>query len=206
MLFSVLSSAGGTAPCVRLAPWCNPGLWWRPAAGSRWLLAKQRQPRTPAAQPAEAPPRPALQEVSQCMLLEREVEVQYRARMRKALQDKVNAAADSLLSQSPTCARCSQPMQRHDSETVSWVARFGRLHATVTRYRYPACKDERRPLLDLLGVEPGRISGSLARLWALLAVGAHAGGAMGLVAVGRQNQPHEGLEGSPAIGRVGRRL
>src|ERR1039458_266756 len=33
-------------------------------------------------------------------------------------------------------------------------------------------KDERRPLLDLLGVEPGRISGSLARLWALLAVGA----------------------------------
>src|ERR1039457_6333882 len=122
-------------------------------AGIRWLLAKQRQPRTPAAQPAEAPPRPALQEVSQCMLLEREVEVQYRARMRKALQDKVNAAADSPLSQSPTCARCSQPMQRHDTETVSWVARWGRLHATVARYRCPACKDERRPLLDLLGVE-----------------------------------------------------
>ena len=139
-------------------------------AGGSW--PKQRQPRTPAAQPAEAPPRPALQEVSQCMLLEREVEVQYRARMRKALQDKVNAAADSLLSQSPTCARCSQPMQRHDTETVSWVARWGRLHATVARYRCPACKDERRPLLDLLGVEPGRISGSLARLWALLAVGA----------------------------------
>src|ERR1019366_6773837 len=94
------------------------------------------------------------------------------ARMRKALQDKVNAVADSLLSQSPTCARCSQPMQRHDTETVSWVARWGRLHATVARYRCPACKDERRPLLDLLGVEPGRISGSLARLWALLAVGA----------------------------------
>src|ERR1017187_3074391 len=53
---------------------------------SRWLLAKQRQPRTPAAQPAEAPPRPALQEVSQFMLLEREVEVQSRARMRKALR------------------------------------------------------------------------------------------------------------------------
>src|ERR1019366_1146325 len=85
---------------------------------------------------------------------------------------KVNAAADSLLSQSPTCARCSQPMKRHDTETVSWVARWGRLHATVARYRCPACKDERRSLLDLLGVEPGRISGSLARLWALLAVGA----------------------------------
>jgi transposase len=111
-----------------------------------------------------------LQEVSQFMWLEREVEIQYRASMRKALQDKVNAVADSLLSQSPTCARCSQPMQRQDTETVSWVARFGRLHATVARYRCPACKGERRPLLDLLGVEPGRISGSLARLLALLAV------------------------------------
>jgi len=111
-----------------------------------------------------------LQEVSQFMLLEREVEDQYRARMRKALQGKVNAAADSLLSQSPTCARCSQPMKRHDTETVSWVARWGRLHASVARYRCPACKDEHRPLLDLLGVEPGRISGSLARLLALLAV------------------------------------
>jgi len=132
-------------------------------------LAKQRQPHKPAAQP-EAPQRPALQEVSQFMLLEREVEIQYRPRMREALQNKVNAVADSLRSQMPACSRCSQPMRRHDVETVSWVALFGRLQATVVRYRCPACKDERRPLLDLLGVEPGRISGSLARLLALLAV------------------------------------
>src|SRR5713226_5174391 len=52
----------------------------------------------------------------------------------------------------------------------SWTARFGRLHALVARYRCPACKTECRPLLDLLGVEPGRISGSLARLLAVLAV------------------------------------
>ena len=140
------------------------------------------------------------------MLLEREVELQYRPHMLEALQNKVNAVADSLRGQTPTCSRCSRPMKRHDAETVSWEARVGQLHALVDRYRCPNCNDEHRPLLDLLGVEPGRISGSLARLWALLAVGAHAGGAMGLVAVGRQNQPHEGLEGSPAIGRVGRRL
>lgn len=138
--------------------------------GSRWLLTKQRQPRTPAAQPAEAPRHPVLQDVSQFMLLEREVEIQYRPRMREALQDKVNAVADSLRDQTPACSRCGQPMKRHDTETVSWVARFGRLHVAVARYRCPACKDERRPLLDLLGVEPGRISGSLARLLALLAV------------------------------------
>ena len=133
-------------------------------------MAKQRQPRTPAAQPTEAPPRPALQEVSQFLLLEREVEIQYQPRMLEELQNKGNAVADSLAGQTPACSRCSQPMKRHDSETVSWVARFGRLHAAVARYRCPACQDERRPLLDLLGVEAGRISGSLARLLALLAV------------------------------------
>src|ERR1017187_427529 len=160
-------ACGGGRPREAGGSWPNSVSRVRRAHNPRRPRRVRLVPRAP--QPAEAPPRPALQEVSQCMLLEREVEVQYRARMRKALQDKVNAAADSLLSQSPTCARCSQPMKRHDTETVSWVARWGRLHATVARYRCPAGKDERRPLLDLLGVEPGRISGSLARLLALLA-------------------------------------
>lgn len=140
------------------------------ACGKRWLLAKQRQPHKPAAEPAEAPQRPALQEVSQFMLLEREVELQYRPRMLEALQNKVNAVADSLRGQAPVCSQCHQPMQRHDTETVSWLARFGRLSALVARFRCPVCKDERRPLLDYLGVEPGRVSGSLARLLALLTV------------------------------------
>src|ERR1017187_10526491 len=51
-----------------------------------------------------------------------------------------------------------------DVRPVSWWARFGRL-----RVRVPRCDFECRPVLDLLGVEPGRISGSLARLLALLA-------------------------------------
>ena len=133
-------------------------------------MAKQRQPRRSAAQPAEVPRRPALQEASQFLLLEREVEIQYRPRMLETLQGKVNAVADSLRDQTPLCDRCSQPMKRHDTETVSWTARFGDLQASVARYRCRACQTQRRPLLDLLGVEPGRISGSLARLLALLAV------------------------------------
>ncbi len=104
------------------------------------------------------------------MLLERDVEIQHRPLMLEALQDKVSAVADSLRGQTPACSRCGQAMKRHDTETVSWVARFGRLHAPVARYRCPSCKEECRPLLDLLGVEPGRISGSLARLLTLLAV------------------------------------
>ena len=58
------------------------------ATESRWLLAQQRQPGTPA-EPVAAPQRPALQEVSQFMLLEREVELEYRPRMLQALQNKV---------------------------------------------------------------------------------------------------------------------
>ena len=57
-------------------------------------------------------------------------------------------------------------MKRHDTESVSWTARFGDLQAAVVRYRCRGCQTQRRPLLDLLGVEPGRISGSLARLLA----------------------------------------
>ena len=104
------------------------------------------------------------------MLLEREVELEHRPRMLEALQNKVNTVADSLRDQTPNCSQCGQPMKGHDTEIVSWEARFGLLHASVARYRCPGCRNECRPLLDLLGVEPGRISGSLARLLALLAV------------------------------------
>lgn len=58
----------------------------------------------------------------------------------------------------------------HDARPVSWLSRFGQLRARPRRYRCKSCKQECRPLLDYLGVEPGRISGSLARLLALLGV------------------------------------
>ena len=108
--------------------------------------------------------------VSQFIELEREVEIDYRPLMLEALQRKVNAVADSARGQAPACSGCGLPMKRHDSETVSWTARCGTLQAAVERYRCRGCKSEQRPLLDLLGVEPGRVSGSLARLLALLAV------------------------------------
>lgn len=89
--------------------------------------------------------------------------------MREALQGKVNAMADSVPDQTPACPQCGQPMKRHDTETVHWLTSFGRLSAAVARYRCPSCKKQSRPLLDLLGVEPGRISGLLARRLTLLA-------------------------------------
>lgn len=143
----------------------------RPRQKARRPIAKQRQGRGLPAQPAPpAPQRPALGELSQFVRLEREVEDEYRAQMLEALQRKVNGVAESAQDTAPSCSQCGQRMDRHDARPVSWRARFGQLHAAVTRYRCKACRQDCRPLLDLLGVEPGRICGSLARLLALLAV------------------------------------
>jgi hypothetical protein len=101
--------------------------------------------------------------------LEREVEIEYRPLMLSALQRKVNAVAEATQAAAPLCPHCGQTMRRQDTRAVSWFARCGCLHAAVSRYRCPPCHHECRPLLDLLDVEPGRISGALARLLALLA-------------------------------------
>ena len=106
---------------------------------------------------------------SQFLLLERAVEDEYRPRMLQELQRRVNDLAETTRAAPPACACCGRVMVCQDVRPVSWLARFGRLRVGVPRYRCPACGVECRPLLDVLGVEPGRISGSLARLLALLA-------------------------------------
>jgi hypothetical protein len=122
------------------------------------------EPEIPPARPvlADDPPR--------FLLLEREVEIEYRPQMLAALQRKVDTVAESSQGSLPSCPHCGQPMRCHDTRAVWWLARYGRLQAPVARYRCPPCHYECRPLLDLLGVEPGRISGALSRLLVLLAV------------------------------------
>src|SRR6266702_3256803 len=117
-----------------------------------------------------APARPELAEqASQFMQLERAVEQEYRPLMLAELQRRVAAVAQTTQATEPACPRCGQTMHRKDTRRVWWLARFGRLSAQVSRFVCRACHMQSRPLLDLLGVEPGRISGSLARLLALLA-------------------------------------
>ncbi len=133
-------------------------------------MSQQRRPREAAlhiAKPAAA--RPQLNDQPMFVVLEREVELEYRPQMLEALQRKVNAVEERTGESVPRCLECGQIMKYHDRRTVSWLARFGKLKAKVRRYRCGRCKKSCRPLLDLLGVEPGRISGSLARLLALLA-------------------------------------
>lgn len=66
----------------------------------------------------------------------------------------------------PVC--CRRPMRRHDRSRKSWLGWMGRLHVSAWRYRCPVCRADRYPLLDLLGVEPGQVSGLLARMLGLL--------------------------------------
>lgn len=124
----------------------------------------------PRPEPEIQPARPVLaDDPPRFLLLEREVDMEYRPQMLAALQRKVNAVAQASQGTSPVCPHCGRPMRCQDTRAVSWLARCGCLHAPVSRYRCPPCRYECRPVLDLLGVEPGRISGALARWLALLA-------------------------------------
>jgi hypothetical protein len=121
-------------------------------------------------EPVTPPQRPGLaDQPSRFVLLEREVELEFKPQMLEALQRKVNTVAEEARVTVPKCPRCGRPMSYHDARPVSWLAHWGRLRVSPARYRCAPCKQERRPLLDLLGVEPGRICGSLARRLGLLA-------------------------------------
>ena len=134
-------------------------------------MSQQRQPRTAPLHLAKPPAeRPQLNDEPKFLQLEREVELEYRPQMLEALQRKVNAVAENTQKREPNCPECGKLMKYHDTREVSWLARFGKLTAEVSRYRCSRCSRELRPLLNLLGVEPGRISGSLARLLGVLAV------------------------------------
>lgn len=128
------------------------------------------QPQLSLPEPLDPPLRPLLaDQPSRFILLEREVEQEYRPQMLQALQRKVDAVAEEAGATAPACPQCGRPMSYHDTRPVSWVAHWGRLRAAASRYRCSRCHRERRPLLDLLEVEPGRICGSLARRLGLLA-------------------------------------
>jgi hypothetical protein len=121
-------------------------------------------------EPVVPPLRPALaDQPSRFMQLEREVEQEYRPRMLASLQSKVDQVAAESRALVPVCPCCGRPMVYHDTRRVSWQAHWGHLQAFPSRYRCSPCKQQRRPLLELLGVEPGRICGSLARRLGLLA-------------------------------------
>jgi hypothetical protein len=98
------------------------------------------------------------------MLLEREVELEYRPRMLQALPNKVKAVADSLRDQTPASERCRQPMKRQDAEPL-WSLKRHRGALSL-----PHLSRRTAAPAGSAGCGTGRVSGSLAGLLALLAV------------------------------------
>lgn len=111
-----------------------------------------------------------LDEIPLFIRLEREVEDEFRPRMLDALQKKVNEHAVAQAEQRPRCPECERLMRYKDTTPVSWLTRFGTVVAMAAIFVCGTCKTRRRPLIEVLGAEPGRVSGSLARLLALLGV------------------------------------
>ena len=111
-----------------------------------------------------------LEEVPLLIRLEREVEGKYRDRQRVLLEEKIRALDVSLAGIVPRCEICGRPMKNKGRKPSSFISRFGRIVLAPVTFRCNKCKRNVRPLMDKLGVELGRISGSLARLLAILGV------------------------------------
>ena len=82
------------------------------------------QQRLSAPEPETPPARPVLaDDLPRFLLLEREVEIEYRPQMLAALQSKVDAVAAAAPGTAPWCPRCGQPMRpKTRGRSPGWLA------------------------------------------------------------------------------------
>lgn len=133
------------------------------------MARKARTPHSPVA-PGRATPPKLADEIPELIRLEREVEDEFRPQMCARLSEKI-AAFDALRSEDCLCCeKCGGRMQSKGRRSCCSLTRFGEIDFRPQTFRCDACKVSRRPLLERLGVEVGHVSGSLARLIALLGV------------------------------------
>lgn len=153
---------------LRVAPSPPPDPAATPDQKPRRSPRAQKPPSGHVAPPAPLRPTLALQP-SSFARLEGEVVESFRPKMCEALQQKLDDLAASqpeLLK--PTC--CNSPVPCHDWKRTRTLTRFGWVRILVHRFRCNRCGKDHRPLLDFLEVEPGKVSGSLARMLGLLGV------------------------------------
>src|SRR6202044_3761559 len=111
-----------------------------------------------------------LAEVPLLVRLEREVEQEFRPLLRARLVERIAAEAASLKGTAPRCDMCGKVMECRGRKPFSFTCRFGEIKHAASAYRCPPCRQQKCPLIDKLGVEVGRLSGSLARLVGLLGI------------------------------------
>jgi hypothetical protein len=98
--------------------------------------------------------------------MERDVTVEFREQQRLRLTEKIKE--HEALLPVPSC--CGHTMKNRGRKKSSFLSRFGRIILFPVTFRCALCNRSVRPLMDALGVELGSISGSLARLLAILGV------------------------------------
>lgn len=103
--------------------------------------------------------------------MEREVDEEFRPVMHARLVQRIAEFDASAAGIAPRCGTCGRAMKSKGQRPApSLLTRFGELSLTSTVYRCKPYKQQIRPLWERLGVEAGQVSGSLARLLALLGV------------------------------------
>ena len=144
------------------------------AAASTGGAKRRRAVARPKAHgPGPIPERPSLPPtVSRFVTMERDVATTFRPRMLQALQHQIDVETEAVRASPPICSRggCGRVMARGGRPTITRLTLFGLLSIDADVFRCKACKTRCQPLLDRLGIEPGRVSGALARLIALLGV------------------------------------
>jgi hypothetical protein len=90
--------------------------------------------------------------------------------MRARLEEKIAHVDAGLAGTAPRCDICGKAMENKGRKPKTFISRFGPGKFRPTRYRCKPCKQSVRPLVKKLGIEVGQVSGSLARLLALLGV------------------------------------
>jgi hypothetical protein len=108
--------------------------------------------------------------VSPLIGFEREVVDEFRAEMRTRLAQKIAAFDAALPEEAKLCATCGERMHSRGRRPHVTLTRYGEIDLRPQTFGCDRCKTSRQPLIERLGVEVGHLSGSLARLAALLGI------------------------------------
>lgn len=106
------------------------------------------------------------------MQIERDVIAAYRPQMLAEIGRRIEMEAEQLRHVAPVCPNtgCGRPLRRRGVDSVTQRTLCGEITIHAEVFRCTHCATRSRPLFDWLGLEPGRISGALARVIALLGV------------------------------------
>lgn len=138
------------------------------------VLSKRK--RRPVPPKAHVGPRPEalpslLTEVPLLIRIEREVEEEFRPQLRARIEERIRQEGEQQATLgAPRCEKCDRPMWSRGSSKTHFLTRFGKVELVDATYECKPCHQRVRPLLRRLGAEVGRISGSFARLAALLGI------------------------------------